>query len=313
VMSEKNINNHWADIEETGFFWGLKILAFIYNVAGRRACLIVMFPILLVFYLSLTSARSAVREFLNQISINKGSKSPGYWSGFRNFIAFGSAALDKLSAWNGDIKPSQISFPGKMTSLFDLDPEKKGAVLFVSHLGNVEVIRAMASVKQVRPVNVLVHTKHATRFNSLMERFNAKSQLKLIEVTEITPDVAMQLKECISRGEWVVIAADRPPVSGRENIVLAPFLGRPAPFALGPYVLAHILEAPVYMVAALRSGSKFEIRWSKLGEKISLPRKKRKEAAEIWAAKYAKWLEALALEHPNQWYNFFHFWTQPQD
>jgi len=312
-MSGSSKQNHWADMEEAGFYWGLKSLAAIYRIAGRRVCLAAMYPVLLAFFLYKSSARLAIHEFLERVSEHQGSMKPTYWTGFKNFVAFGGAALDKLSAWNGDIGRSQLSFPGDMKSLFEIDPEKKGAILLVSHLGNVEVIRALASLNQPRPITVLVHTKHAKRFNSLMARFNPDSQLRLVEVDEISPDVAMHLRSCIDRGEWIVIAADRPPVSGRENVINVSFLGKMAPFALGPYVLAHILEAPVFMVAALRKGDVFEIVWSKLSEKISLPRKNRMATAEKWAKLYAQWLEALAIENPHQWFNFFAFWTSPQD
>lgn len=312
-MKEQVKNQHWSDFEEAGAYWGLKTLAGIYSLAGRRACLIAMFPVLVIFYLFRTSSRTSIREFLTLRAKRQGLQAPGYWAGFKNFLAFGGAALDKLSAWNGDIRRDQVLMPGHMKSLFELDPDKKGAILFVSHLGNVEVIRALSSLGQMRPITVLVHTKHAQRFNKLMTRFNPESQLRLVEVTEVGPDIAAMLKDNVERGEWVVIAADRPPINGRENVVWVPFLGKPAPFALGPYILAHILEKPVYMVASIRVGRQFSVRWTKLSDRVKLPRKTRNEAVEKLAHQYSNWLEALAVEYPEQWFNFFPFWAQPQD
>lgn len=304
---------HWADMEEAGAYWGLKFLALVFRIAGRRVCLIFMVPVLLCFYLVLTTARQSACEFRKQVSAVQGFGKTGFWQGFPNFMAFGAAALDKLAAWNGNIGADNIVFPGTMTSLFELDADRQGAVLFVSHLGNVEVIRALATLNEPRPITVLVHTKHAQRFNKLTSRFNDQSQLRLVEVTDVNPEIAAQLKACVDRGEWVVIAADRPPVGGRQNVVWAPFLGRPAPFALGPYVLAYILERPVYLVACVRVGNQFVVEWSKLADKLSLPRRNRKESAEKWAADYAAWLEKLALKYPRQWFNFFNFWAPPKD
>jgi len=306
-------SDHWADMEEAGAFWGLKFLALIYRVAGRRICLLFMFPVLLCFYVFKTTARRSINEFREKLSRKSGTSQTGYWHGFSNFLNFGGAALDKLAAWNGDIKREDIVFPGSMQSLFELDADHQGAVLFVSHLGNVEVIRASAALNEPRPITVLVHTKHAQKFNKLMTRFNRDSQLRLVEVTEIGPEVAMQLKACVDRGEWVVIAADRPPVQARGNVLTVPFLDHAAPFALGPYVLAHILEKPVYLVACVRVGETFVIEWSKLADKLTLQRKNRRMSAEKWAADYAAWLERVALKYPDQWFNFFPFWASHKD
>lgn len=306
-------HRHWSDIEEAGAYWGLKFLAIVYQLAGRGICLIVMYPVLLFFYLFLPTQRNAIRKFLGRVSALSDHEMRGFWSGFRNFVGFGGAALDKLAGWNGDIKPEQVTMPQGMNSLFDLDPDQKGAILYVSHLGNVEVIRALSSLNLPRTITVLVHTKHAMHFNRIMERFNPTSRLKLVEVTDINPNVAFDLKSKVEQGEWVVIAADRPPVNSRGNIVWAPFLGHPTPFAIGPYVLAHILERPVYMVACVRERGKFLIECAELSQKITLPRKARQEIAAQWAARYANWLEQLALKYPHQWYNFFDFWASPKD
>ncbi|MEP3244216.1 MAG: acyltransferase [Sneathiella sp.] len=310
---KKSPSLHWADVEESGAYWGLKFLALIYRLAGRRVCLVFMFPVLLFFYLILSSARRSINQFNKYVSDMQGHQKTGFWQGFPNFLAFGAAALDKLAAWDGDIRKDKIVFPGKMKTLFELDVDKNGAVLFVSHLGNVEVMRAIAALTEPRPITVLVHTKHAQRFNRLMARFNPASTLKLIEVTEMGPDVAVYLKNCVDRGEWVVIAADRPPVGDRSNIIWIPFLGHPAPFALGPYVLAHVLEKPVFQVACVRVGDKFVVEFAKLTDRMMLRRKDRHKSAEKWATQYAAWLEMLALKYPEQWFNFFSFWAASED
>lgn len=304
---------HWSDMEEAGAYWGLKFLAAVYRIAGRQICVIVMLPILLFFFLAKPEKRTAIREFHELVAQRTQGKSPKFWTGLTNFVAFGGAALDKIAAWNGDIKPTDVHISGNLGSLFDLDPDHKGALLFVSHLGNVEVIRAIAGLNFTRPINVLVHTKHAQQFNKLAQRFNPKSQLCLIEVTDVNPAIALELKNKIERGEWVVIAADRPPVNDRQNVVEVPFLGKPASFAIGPYVIAHILECPVYMVACLRRAGQYDIEWEKLADRLKLPRREREVNAKIWAEKYANWLSGVAVRYPYQWYNFFNFWAKPED
>jgi len=313
IDTEANKSAHWSDINELGALWGLKFLAFVYHIAGRRLCLFVMMPVIAFFFLFNPRARQSIHKFLDLVSEHEEITRPTFWSSFQNFIEFGASALDKLASWNNDIKPEKIQFPGKMKSLFELDPDKKGAVLFVSHLGNIEVLRALASHHKDRGLNVLVHTKHATKFNAIMKRINPSSQLKLIEVSEITPDVALMLKTKIEAGEWVAIAADRPPVIGRHNILKIPFLGKLASFPIGPYVLAHLLERPVYMVSCIRDNDQYRVEWEKLADQIVMQRGRRPESATPWANKYAAWLEKLAIQNPHQWYNFFDFWRSDEE
>ncbi len=40
--------HHWADQAERGSYWGLRILAAVYRLLGRRACLAMMVPVVLV-------------------------------------------------------------------------------------------------------------------------------------------------------------------------------------------------------------------------------------------------------------------------
>jgi len=44
-------------------------------------------------------------------------------------------------------------------------------LIFGSHLGNLEVGRVMAYLGKKVTVNVLVHTKHAEKFNTLLNRY----------------------------------------------------------------------------------------------------------------------------------------------
>src|SRR5690606_24022197 len=139
----------------------------------------------------------------------------------------------------------------------------------------------------------------------VLQKFAPESQVDLIEVTDIGPDTAMLLREKVERGEWIVIAADRVAIGARDKSVRVPFLGDPAPFPQGPFVLAHLLQCPVYMVAAWRNGKRFEIAWEKLADKITLPRANRTGKITEYAEQYANWLEKLVVTKPLQWFNFY--------
>jgi predicted LPLAT superfamily acyltransferase len=161
-------------------------------------------------------------------------------------------------------------------------------------------------------LTVLLHTKHAARFNQLLAQVNPDSQLDVMQVTELTPATAALLQEKIDRGEFVAIAGDRIPVAPAPRVALAPFLGAPAPFPIGPYVLASLLQCPVYLIFSLPNGRGWEIHFELFHRSIHLSRKDRDRELAALAAAYATRLENYCRRAPLQWFNFYDFWQVGQ-
>jgi len=101
------------------------------------------------------------------------------------------------------------------------------------------------------------------------------------------------------------------PVTGSERISRASFLGEPAPFPQGPYILAHLLECRVYLMFCLREQGRYRIFFEHFAERIRLPRHEREAALAKWVERYARCLEDYSQRAPLQWYNFFDFWAIP--
>ncbi|RCK45726.1 glycosyltransferase family 2 protein [Thalassospira profundimaris] len=303
-------SEHWSEIDERGIYFGMRFLGMVYRYCGRRFCLAIMLPIIFYFYLTGRAARQASHDFLSRAQKAGADIAPTRMNVFRHFVQFGESALDKIAAWSGRLKESNLDLPDDATSLFDYLPRNQAVVLLVSHFGNMELVRAIASRDRDFRVNVLLHQKNAARFGRVLKKFAPESQVDLIEVTEIGPDTAMMLRERVDRGEWVVIAADRVAIGARDKTVHTPFLGDDAPFPQGPFILAYLLQCPVYSAAAWRSGKKFRIAWHKLADQMILPRAKREEAIKNYASLYAQWLEKIVVNEPLQWFNFYDFWAK---
>jgi predicted LPLAT superfamily acyltransferase len=161
-------------------------------------------------------------------------------------------------------------------------------------------------------LTVLVHTRHAQAFNAMLGKLDPRSQLNLMQVTEMTPAMAMDLSERIARGEFVVIAGDRVPVSNAPRVALAPFMGRVAPFPIGPYVMASVLGCPMYAMYCARQGEGYELHFEMLRERVTLPRARREQTISMLAAEYAARLEHHARRAPLEWFNFYDFWQLPR-
>ena len=136
--------------------------------------------------------------------------------------------------------------------------------------------------------------------------------MNLLQVTEMTPATAMLLSDKVERGEYVVIAGDRVPVSAQPRVALAEFLGDPAAFPIGPYALASLLRCPVYLMFCVSQPSGYHVYYELFRERIEIPRQERDAAYAELAAEYAARLAHHCRAAPLQWFNFYDFWAPPQ-
>jgi predicted LPLAT superfamily acyltransferase len=156
-----------------------------------------------------------------------------------------------------------------------------------------------------------VHTRHAEQFNSMLRRLDPGNEVNLLQVSDFSPATAALLSERVDRGEFVVIAGDRVPVADGGRVVWAPFLGRPAPFPIGPWVLAAALKCQVILLSTLHHGASYRVAFERFRDVITLPRKRREEALGALVAEYAAHLERQCTASPRDWFNFYPFWEDP--
>nr|WP_298689266.1 glycosyltransferase family 2 protein [uncultured Dongia sp.] len=302
-------SRHWAWLTERGAYWGLRVWALAYRLLGRRVCLAIMSPVVLYFYLTGTEQRSASSDFLRRVHALKPGPSgaPGVLTGLRHFMSFAGRALDTFIGWVGDM-PAEMIRPGKIDDLRVAEREARGALFIIAHLGNVDLARALLDEQTRQRLLILVHTRHAENYNRLLRDFRAEAAINTLQVTDLGPAAAMDLKARVEQGSWVVIAGDRVPVDS-SRVVQVPFLGRDAPFSQGPYILGALLDCPVYTLFCVRQGDHFVLDVEKLADRIDLPRGNRDGAVRRYAEIFAQRLEHYALRNPLQWYNFFDFWN----
>lgn len=314
-MAEPDIPAHWATLEERGMAVGVRLLGFVYRVLGRRFCGWIMLPVVFYFFVTGRVQRQASADYWRRIDRETGAgdglQKPGVsWCRvFTHFRLFGEMALDKVAAWTGDISLGELRLPadGRLDRLAD---SGQGILVIASHLGNIEVSRALGKKKHANMrITVFAHTAHAAKFNELLARYNPDSAVDTVQVEQIGPGTAIELEQRINRGEWVVLAGDRVPVSGQNRVSYIDFLGDPAPFSHGPAILGALLKCPVYMMLCLKQEDHFELVFEQLAEKIELPRKNRLAAIDAYLVNYAGRLEKYCKAYPRQWFNFFDFWA----
>jgi predicted LPLAT superfamily acyltransferase/GT2 family glycosyltransferase len=300
---------HWSQLAERGSALGLRIVYACYQVLGERAARLLLYPIVGYFFLTSARTRKVSHDYLCRIAEFKGSTRPGWRDSFRHLLAFAQSGLDKLAAWMGGIDSHRIDFPNR--AIFDeLIASGRGAVLIGSHLGNLEMTRALATGNQLATINAVVYTDHAQQFNRLLQAANADFGANLLQVSHFGPDTAIMLSDKVDKGELLVIVGDRTPPAENGRVSRVDFLGSPAPFAQGPIILASLLDCPVFLFFCLREGNGYRIHLEPFAEHIVLPRGERQKYLHSYLQRYAQRLEAYCLQAPDQWFNFYDFWQQ---
>lgn len=316
--------NHWSEEKEKkGSLGQMRFLFLCYKYLGPGVIRIILYPVIFFFCLFSGSAGKSSREFLQKVESRKGSgKKIGFREVYRHFYCFSYALIEKLAAWSGDSNSgSLLNMTEDITELTNQLAEGKGAVALCSHLGNMEMLRAFGSLEtgirlpDFQTISI-VDFSGTAQFNALLEEVNPKAMVKLIDAKSIDPTVMIYLKECIDKGDLVVIAGDRTSGTNRDRNTVYSFLGEDAYFPQGAFVLACLLGAPVYYMFALRENdckfnTPYEFYVYKSTLEIEYTRKNRGMMIESLTAEYVQHLEGLSQLHPYQWFNFFNFWENP--
>jgi lauroyl/myristoyl acyltransferase len=172
-----------------------------------------------------------------------------------------------------------------------------GVVSVTAHVGNWEMAGRLLAGRTKRRTHVVV----APEAVEGLERWVRRDGDGVRFVARGPVGVGVELVAALRRGEVVALQGDR--AIGTQGDALIPFFGRPAPFPLGPFILARAAGVPV--VAAfclLEPDDRYAVR---IAPPITVERGEEAEAARRWVAI----LEDVAREYPTQWFNFFDVWS----
>jgi len=260
------------------------------------------------FFIFARSARRSIYQYQYNLAkfSNQKELHPNLKSVFAQFMAFAQILLDKLDLWSGRLPLNQVQLIDPHALNRKLHSNARGQLFITAHLGNTDVCHALAEIAEHVHINVLVHTRHAERFNRLLAE-NGAPNLHLIQISELNPALLLQLAQRIEQGQWLAITGDRIPLSSQRQVIVD-FLGKPAAFPQGPWLLAMLLACPVNTLACLKIAGRYQVRVAPLAAPIQCKRHEREKLIYQQVQRYSAWLEQQCLDAPKQWFNFYPFW-----
>ena len=268
--------------------------------AGRRLARPILYGIALYFFLSAPKERRVSAAYLERVT----GRAPSLLQIYRHIFTFSTIIMDRLFFLARRMEHISLATHG-VEAFEPLLAAKQGFLLASAHFGSFEALRVLAISENDLPVKTLMYMDNATQLNELLATVNPAVAESVIPIGR--PGAMLEVKDWIGQGGIVGILADR--ITQGDKLTRVEFLGGPAEFPLGPWLLAAMLQVPVILCFAVYCGKgHYDIVFERLCDGASAGCETRQEYAERLAARYAERLAHHVRRSPYNWFNFFDFW-----
>jgi predicted LPLAT superfamily acyltransferase len=292
----------WLDRRERGTVFAIHAVFRLAMLCGRRPLRALVSLIALWYRLTDRQVVAASRDWLTRVH----GRPPGFRAVYRHIRAFVQVTLDRVFLLSGRTRGLTFTISGE-EHLRRRMATGRGAILLGAHVGSWEALRASGADLRI-PVRILGYFENARMINALLERLNPGEAERVIHLGTDPVGVMARVRARLEQGEFVALLGDR--VGLNDRVVRARFLGEPAAFAAGPFLLAAVLRCPVYLTFGLyREPGRYDLSCEPFAERIELPRRDREGALADVVQRYATRLEEVARGAPDNWFNFYDFWS----
>jgi predicted LPLAT superfamily acyltransferase len=253
------------------------------------------------FYYFLFSPKSS-KEIFGLFHKRLGYSRPGsLFKLYKNYYRFGQSLIDKVVVMSG--------LPNRFT--FDFDGEQhlramvaagNGGLLLSAHVGNWEIAGHLLKRLGTK-INIVMFDGEHQQIKQYLSGVTGERNVNVIVIKNDLSHI-YQISDAFSRKELVCMHADRF-IEGNK-VKEVPFLGSPAKFPIGPFILASTFKVPVSFVFAMKETSLHYHFFAtpdrndpSLGKEALTTKLLHEFAAEM---------EKKVKTYPEQWYNFYNFW-----
>ena len=295
----------WKQRPEGGGWFAIWLIRSIGRYGGRAVARALLYPITLYFLLRRGPERRASRAWLS-LALQRRAGLPDV---ARHIHCFASTILDRVFLLSGELGRFDIRVHGGDALLARLDRDE-GVLLFGSHLGSFEVLRALAAQRPGLGLRVVYDRGHNAAMTQLLDALNPEIAATAIDAAQVGTTIMLEIQRALAAGHLVALLVDR--VQPGEASHPAPFLGREARFPVAPWQVAAVLGAPVFLAFGLyRGGNRYDLVFEPFREGETVPRAQRAAHVAALIPGYAARLEHYALDAPYNWFNFYDYWEAP--
>ena len=258
-----------------------------------------------VTYFIFTSGKAFGNLFRYFRQIHKYGSIRSLFSIYRNYYIFGQVLLDKIAMLAG--------FQSKFT--FDFEGEEylrqmeKGGLLISGHVGNWEVAGQLLN-RLEKNINILLLDAEHRQIKKYLSGVLTIRNVNFIVIKEDYSHLT-EIKKAFENGEIIAMHGDRF-IEGNK-IMVFDFLGKPAPFPVGPVNIAARFGVPVSYVFAIKETNTHyhfyatPLRYVPFSHNL----KKRDEFLREALAAFVGAFETIVKKYPLHLFNYYDFWKLP--
>jgi predicted LPLAT superfamily acyltransferase len=283
---------------------GYKIFVFILNTFGLGIAYFFLRFVAFYYFVFAKSTRTSLLYF-REIHGYTGMKA--YVAVYQNYFLFGQILLDKVALLSGVKTNFTINHEGHNENLLPLKNAKRGSILLSAHIGNWEIAGQMLEILDTK-FNVLMYDNEVEKMKEYMSKVMGKKAYQVIAIRDGEMGHLVELHKAFSNNELVVMHGDRY-LPGAPTIEKT-FMGKPAKFPVGPFIMAAKFGVPITLVFAVKESKNHYHFFACKPIEVKRARSKEETEAAIQIASdaYVKELEFMVKTYPTQWFNFYDFW-----
>lgn len=221
---------------------------------------------------------------------------------YRNYYVFGQTLLDKIIVMAGIHNKFTYDFDGE-ENLRRIVQLGRGGILLSAHVGNWEAAGHLLKRLETR-INVVMYDAEHERIKDYLKQITGGRNFNVIVIKDDLSHV-YAISEALVRNEMICLHADR--FLPGNKTTEKNFLGAPALFPSGPFLLAAGFNVPVSIVYAFKeSRTHYHFFGSGLHQR-SESEKKTDFSSRLMNI-FVNDLENKVKAYPEQWFNYYKFW-----
>ena len=299
-------NPDWQSRPEAGTTFGIRLLMWVGKNLGRNTLRIMLYPITAYFYVTRVPERQASKKYLSRV-FGRPARNREV---FKHILSFARVIVDRFFFLLDRADDIPVRFVVDEQMMKTVDGSQAGIIL-AAHLGSFEAARILGPVLHDVNLCIVLDKMVNQKFVQLMEELRPDLYNKIIDASQDSISLGLNISNTLESGDWVGFLADRHRPGDRT--VRHEFLGKPANFPTGPYIIASTFKAPIICVFCRITDSGYEVYCEVLSDKVSINRLNREAELNELVSRYVKRLEYHVRKSPYDWFNFFDFWMEADE
>jgi predicted LPLAT superfamily acyltransferase len=222
-----------------------------------------------------------------------------------HYFKFGQVLMDRVYQGFKGGKQFQTR-PDGMENIKDSMALGNGLIMLSAHLGGWDLAAALLSTHGFDDqIHVVEYQADGLNFQKVKDKMNP-DHVRVVDSGQ-SNDAIFEIHQALKAGRCIGLMGDRPLA---DRFELIPFLGKLAPFDVTAFRLAAATRVPLLFTFGFKgAGGKYDFFARPPKHYVFNLHQSRAEQLYTWAEEYVREVERLVLRYPDQWFNFYPFWS----